>query len=110
MSGILLGHLEYNRQKKKKFDGLGDQLIAGMVCMHKAGYIFTGITIDNNGNYEKVTQCCGDNAGVLAEMITGEFDGFGRVKSGIAWAKIHIPSLDLSVIEKMVEEAEKEAG
>jgi hypothetical protein len=88
--------------------GLGDLLIAGMVAMHKAGYIFTGINIDDNGNYNKITQCCGDNAGVLVELMDGSFNAMERAKSAVAYADVHIPNLDLSAIKSAINNSEKE--
>ena len=36
---------------------LGDRLRKGIARLHRAGYRFRGINSDENGNYEKVTQC-----------------------------------------------------
>ena len=83
-------------------NGLGEILIAGMVAMHKAGWIFQGIDIDDNGNYQKLTQCCDDNANVLAEMITDTFDWVGRAREAIAYADFYFPALDLSEIKEAV--------
>ena len=78
-----------------KCENLGDQMQLGIRELVRAGYKFQGIATDENGNYEKVTQCCHGNETVLAEIIGGHggFDKLGRAKEAIEFSK-NIPALD----------------
>lgn len=71
----------------KPCNGLGDQLCLGIGYLHRAGHKFTGITSDEKGNYDKVTQCCTGNETVLAELIGGYggFDKLARAKEVLEW-------------------------
>jgi hypothetical protein len=86
---------------------LGMQLRLGIGALAKAGYKFQGITADENGEFEKVEQCCAGNETVLVELITGEFDMLGRAKEAIAWAKEHAPNVDFKWLEEVIEKVEK---
>ncbi len=86
-----------------KCENLGDQMHLGIGELVKAGYKFQGIIADENGNYEKVTQCCNGNETVLAEMIGGYggFDKLGRAKEAIEFSK-NIPALDFTWLSEAI--------
>jgi hypothetical protein len=92
---------------ERKSDDLGGILIGGLVAMHKAGWIFEGIDIDNDGNYTKINQCCAGNEMVLAELINGSFSPRQRAEEAIAYVDAHFPAIDLSEIKKALKEFEE---
>ncbi len=71
---------------------LSDQLRWGIVLLHKAGLAFGGVEAhgDSPDDVEKVT--CLDNpsnVGVLADVISGRFDGRRRLYEFLDWAGRH---------------------
>jgi len=92
-------------------DSLGTLLDAGVKHLAAAGYKFTGIAVDEMGRWEKVTQCCDGNEGVLLEMLDGTFDPPGRAKEFLAWAE-HQPTIagamaeDIATIKTLLAAAE----
>jgi len=99
---FVMGH-----KSEKESKGLGDVLRNGIGELVKAGYKFTGIEADEEGNYEKITQCCGDNAPVLGELIDGSFDVVGRAKNGVRFIKSLNLNIDLSNVEEQLKEIKK---
>lgn len=92
-----------------KCENLGDQMRLGISELVKANYKFHGITANENGDYEKVSQCCDGNETVLAELMGGYggFDKLGRAKEAVEYSK-NIPSLDFTWLSKAIKEAENE--
>ena len=84
---------------------LSTQMRAGIAVMAKAGYKFKGINADENGDFEKVTQCCKGNESCLAEFLTGNLDVLRRSEELLAWAPANIPSINLRWLRKLVEES-----
>lgn len=89
---------------------MGIQLGHGIRILSSAGYIFKGIEVDEDGDYEKVTQCCDGNETVLAELIGGYggFDWRSRAKEAIDFVKNNIPDLNFDWLEEAMKEIEAE--
>lgn len=94
--------------KGAECNNLGDQMRLGIGELVRAGYMFCGIAADENGNYEKVSQCCDGNETVLAEMIGGYggFDAIGRAKEAIEFSKNNIPNLDFTWLIEEIAKAQ----
>lgn len=90
----------------KKCESLADQLSLGIGALHRAGYEFKGIESTSEGHYTKVEQCDGGNSGVLAEMVSGDFDRLARAKETLTWVAINLPTMDWSWLADGVKEAE----
>ncbi len=91
-------------------NNLGDQLHLGIGAMVKAGHLFEGINADEDGNYEKVEQCCDGNEAVLAERIDGGFDALARAKETVAFINGSDLSIDMSWLESGIKEHENKSS
>ena len=107
-AGLEAAH-KYNEEHGKmpegpQWGGLGGIMHFGMGALAGAGYKFTGIDAQPNGDYEKVRQCCGGNERVLAEFIDGTFSAYDRSRELLRWLKNHEDLkhlFDLEEMEKM---------
>lgn len=87
-------------------NNLSDRMRLGIGALHRAGYVFAGITSSPDGDYGKVEQCCDGNETVLAELMGGYggFDSVARAKEVLAWA--NGPKMDWSWLKEALEEQE----
>jgi hypothetical protein len=90
-----VGHHEIHEKGLEGGD-LSRVLRAGVAEMARHGYTFEGLRVDPDGYAHKVRMVEGCPAEVVADMVTGDFDARHQGKIAVAWAKEHIPGLDLT--------------